>query len=45
LCDASENHWPIGDEYETLKSRLTGETKSGKRKQRLEYLPLLVFEK
>lgn len=45
LCDASENHWPIGDGYESFKSHLLQETAAGKRKQRIEYLPLLVFEK
>jgi hypothetical protein len=46
LCDSSENHWPIGEEgYESLKSRLLQEVASGKRRQRVEYVPLLVFEK
>jgi hypothetical protein len=45
LCDASENHWPIGEAYESLKTRLLQEVASGKRRQRVEYLPLLVFEK
>ncbi len=45
LCDASANHWPIGEAYESLKTRLLQEVASGKRRQRVEYLPLLVFEK
>lgn len=45
ICDFAPGRWPIGDQYEPLKTRLREEVSQGRMAEHKSYYPLLIFEK
>jgi hypothetical protein len=45
LCDFAPGRWPIGDDYDPLKSQLRDEVQKGQIAEHKDYYPLLIFEK